>query len=64
MKREPELRLLNNTQKEQADDLLRFYKFVYICNKCGNCYGTDGKEKFKRCPNCESKLLRKNKETK
>ena len=62
MKREPELRLLNNTQEKESIDLLKFYKYVYICNACGSCYGTDNKERFKRCPICETKFLRKKKE--
>ena len=61
MKKELELKLLNNTQKEEAENLFIFYKFVYICNSCGSIYGTDSQERFKRCPVCETKLLRKKK---
>lgn len=61
MRQKLELKLLNNNQEKEAKNLLKSYKFVYICNSCGSCYGTDNKEKYKRCPVCESKLLRKKK---
>lgn len=51
--KEMELTLLNKTQKELANDLLKFYKYVFICNRCGRVYGSDNKEKYKLCPICE-----------
>lgn len=54
------IKLLNNTQKEQVNSLLSFYKFIYICNRCGSVYGTDRAErKDIHCPKC---LLKINKE--
>jgi len=55
------LRLLNDTQKREANDLYKIYKFLYICNKCGAVYGSDKHEKLIICPNCETKLLKKRK---
>jgi len=57
-----EIRLLNNTQKEQVGKLLSFYKFIYICNRCGLVYGADNEEKkIIHCPKCLLEL-RKEKE--
>jgi rubrerythrin len=57
----PKLRLLNEKQKEQAKDLFKYYKFIYLCNKCGNLYGSDNHEKFIICPTCENKLKKEKK---
>jgi len=51
-----ELRVLNNTQKKETMDLLKFYKYIYLCNKCGSIYGSDSHEKGVLCPCCENKL--------
>jgi rubrerythrin len=52
-----ELKLLNNTQKEQLTNLLTFYKHIYVCNRCGTVYGSDFIErKDRHCPNCEEEL--------
>ncbi len=59
MKKELNLTLLNNTQKKEVESLFMFYKFIYICNNCGSVYGADSQEKFKKCPICETKSLRK-----
>jgi len=64
MKKEFDLKLLNNTQKEEAEEMLKFYKYVYICNSCGTVYGSDKEEKYKRCPKCELVNLKKNREDK
>ena len=57
------LKLLNNTQKDQVILLLNFYKFFYICNKCGIVYGTDDQEKKKPyCPKCSIKIKKEEKE--
>jgi len=62
MERVSILKLLNNTQAEKTKDLLKFYKYIYICNDCGNVYGSDMLEKYQRCPNCKAKLTKENKE--
>lgn len=56
--KEFELKLLNNTQKEDTEDLLRYYKLVYICNTCGRVYGSNNKERHKICPICETEMIR------
>ena len=47
------MKLLNETQKRQLQELLDFYNFYYICNMCGSVYGADKKETYKTCPKCE-----------
>lgn len=56
-----ELTLLNNTQKSKIQELIEFYKYFYLCNKCGSLYGSDYHEKDRYCPLCE---LKKRKEDK
>lgn len=56
-----ELKILNNTQKEEVAKLFGFYKYFYICNSCGSVYGADFLETRQRhCPICESKINLKN----
>jgi len=59
-----ELKVLNNTQKKEANDLYKIYKFIYLCNKCGTIYGADKHDKVALCPRCKTKILRKKKEVK
>ena len=55
-----ELKILNKTQQEQVAKLLSFYKYFYICNKCGSVYGTDFKETLHIiCPICENEVNKK-----
>jgi len=48
---------LNDTQKKQAEDFLKSYRYIYVCNKCGNAYGSDFKETKTRklCHICDMK---------
>lgn len=57
---------LNDTQKKEAIDFLKDYKFIYVCNKCGGVYGTELQEakQVKLCHVCEVKRDRKKKEEK
>ncbi len=60
-----ELKLLNNTQKDQVMSLLSFYKFIYVCNRCGLVYGNDTTEKKKvYCPKCLIEINKEKKENK
>lgn len=55
------LKKLNDTQKKEAEEFLKYYKFVYICNVCGSIYGTDRPEdKGRLCHVCEIKLKKDN----
>ena len=56
-----DLKTLNDTQKEQARDLIKYYKFLYICKSCKDVYGSDSVEKNRICPKCESKSIKKRK---
>ena len=60
----PQLTLLNKEQTEKAINMLKFYKFVYLCNICGNLYGSDKHEKGLICPVCEKELIKKKREEK
>lgn len=56
------LKVLNNTQKKQAIQLLSIYKYIYVCNECGIIYGTDKKEnKNIYCPKCSLKIKKEDK---
>lgn len=47
-----ELKLLSKNQKEEAEKLIRFYKYIFVCNHCGRVYGADIIDKTNQCPNC------------
>jgi len=57
----PTIKLLNENQKKEANDLLKFYKYIYQYNHCGSVYGADNKEIGKICPVCELNLKQKKK---
>lgn len=61
-KKIPKLNLLSERKKKEASDLLKFYKYIYQCNSCGNLYGCDKHEKLVLCPVCELKLKGKKNE--
>lgn len=50
------IKLLNNTQKEQLIKIIGYYNFFYICNDCGNVYGSDKKEFGRLCPECQTEV--------
>lgn len=51
-----ELKLLSEKQLGQLEELKRYYKHFFICNKCGSIYGADHIiQKFILCPICETK---------
>lgn len=51
-----ELKILNDTQKAQLQEIISFYKYFFICNKCGRVFGSDSLEKKMdkniKCPLC------------
>ena len=57
------MKRLNDTQIKDAEEFLKDYKYVYVCNNCGSIYGTDASElkEKKLCPRCEVNLLRRKK---
>jgi len=60
-----ELKRLNDTQTKQAEDFLKNYKYVYVCNRCGSIYGTDFLEaKDRLCHICDLKKQKEKKENK
>jgi rubrerythrin len=57
----PKLKILNDREKEETRDLLKFYKYIYQCNSCGRIYGADKNERLKVCPVCELNTKRNKK---
>ena len=47
-----ELKILNNTQKQELSELLSYFKYFYVCNKCGVVYGSDHLDSNLKCPKC------------
>lgn len=48
----------DNKLSTDKGSLLKYYKYVYICEKpgCSNAYGSDKEEKEEHiCPTCEDK---------
>jgi len=58
-----EIKLLNNTQKEQLSKMTMFYKKFYVCNRCGNVYGSDNPERIILCPECDLNKRREKKKS-
>jgi hypothetical protein len=44
--------------EESRQNLNKYYKYVEECKSCNKKYGTDLKDKFKRCPICIERLKR------
>lgn len=50
---------LDIEQKEQAKDLAKYYKSLFLCKFCNKVCGSDKKQILKICPICQSILKRR-----
>jgi len=53
-----------NKEKYEVTELKKYYKYIYVCTKCGIEYGHDSIPLNKLCPFCEisKRKVNKNKE--
>ncbi len=42
--------LLSDKQRKEADNILKNYKYVYVCEICNVLYGSDLLDNSKTCP--------------
>jgi DNA-directed RNA polymerase subunit RPC12/RpoP len=50
-------------EKEEIEDLKKYYKRVHICQKCSKPFGSDTIDEYNPfCPNCNGNACRRRKE--
>jgi rubrerythrin len=52
-------KMLSDTQKKEAEDILTNYKKAYVCKVCGIIFGSDLKIEDDICPRCNLKVKKK-----